>query len=513
MKLSRLFEKAKLDYPSELGDIEITEIITDSRKVCQGCLFLCIKGEHYDGHDYIGEAINAGAKVIVAENVRDVGEGGAAAIICVENTRRAASLLYNSWYGVNDGDMKIIGVTGTNGKTSVTNILKKIFEADGKRCGLIGTLGCFFGEERIASDSDSMANMTTPDPRELFSALSEMKERGAEYVFIEVSSHALALSKVDSISFEAAAFTNLTRDHLDFHLTVENYLESKARLFSLCKRAIINIDDKNAEYIKNSAGCKEIYTVSAEKEADYYAKEIVFYSDGVKYRFVCNGGEVPISTRLSGSFALFNTLMAAATADACGISHKAICDGLSDLSVIDGRMERVELEASDLTFIIDYAHTPDALEKLLLIVRELRRDDERIVLLFGCGGDRDRGKRKEMAQIASRLSDFIIVTSDNSRSEPQERIIRDILWGIDKEKEFVTVKDRRRAIEYAVFNSRPRDIIILAGKGHERYEIDATGKHPFDERKIIKEAYRELKKRTKVDYPEGGQKDEGKYRL
>ncbi len=493
MKLSTLFKNAKLDYPSELGDIEITEIITDSRKVRQGCLFLCIKGEHYDGHDYIGDAINAGAKVIVAENVRDVGEGGAAAIICVENTRRAASLLYNSWYGVNGDDMKIIGVTGTNGKTSVTNILKRIFEADGKRCGLIGTLGCYVGEERIESDSDPVANMTTPDPRELFSILSKMREKGTEYVFIEVSSHALAYSKVDSIRFEAAVFTNLTRDHLDFHLTLENYRKSKAKLFSLCKRAIINVDDKNAEYIKTSAQCKEIYTVSAVKEADYYAREIGFCSDGVKYRFVCKGGELPISTRLSGSFALFNTLVAAATADACGISHKAICDGLFALSAIDGRMERVELEGAMLTVIIDYAHTPDALEKLLLSVRELRREDERIVLLFGCGGDRDRGKRKEMAQIASRLSDFIIVTSDNSRSEPQERIIRDILRGVDKEKEFVTVKDRRDAIEYAVFNSRPRDIIILAGKGHERYEIDATGKHPFDERKIIKEAYRKFK--------------------
>lgn len=353
MKLSTLFENTGLNYPSELGNIEITEIITDSRKVCEGCLFLCIKGERHDGHEHIGDAINAGAKVIVAENVRDVGEGGAAAIICVENTRRAASLLYNSWYGVNCNDIKLVGVTGTNGKTSVTTILKKIFEADGRTCGVIGTLGCFVGNDRIVCDADDdHSNMTTPDPKELFSVLAKMKALGVEWVFIEVSSHALALSKVDALWFECAAFTNLTQDHLDFHRTMEGYLEAKAKLFSLCKRAVINIDDKSAEKIISKARCNKIYTVSLAGNADYCAKDIVRISpSGVKYTLAEGEREIEIKTMLGGDFALSNTLMSFAIADACGIPQGTIQKAIADISSIDGRMERVELCDSDFSEI------------------------------------------------------------------------------------------------------------------------------------------------------------------
>jgi UDP-N-acetylmuramoyl-L-alanyl-D-glutamate--2,6-diaminopimelate ligase len=233
--------------------------------------------------------------------------------------------------------------------------------------------------------------------------------------------------------------------------------------------------------------------VSAENTADYYAKNISLGMNGVSYDLITEKYELPLYTPLGGSFALINTLVAVAVADVFGVSQEAIRGALEKIKNIDGRMERVSLPLSGITVMIDYAHTPDALEKLLLSVREMRTGKGRIVLLFGCGGDRDRGKRKEMAQIASRLADFIIVTSDNSRNEPAERIIRDILRGIDKEKEFVAIRDRREAIEYAVFNSHLGDIIILAGKGHERYEIDFNGKHPFDEREIVKEAYLKYK--------------------
>ena len=498
MKLSALFDKAKINYPSELGDREISEIITDSRKACSGCLFICIAGNKNDGHDYIEEVISAGACVIVAERVRDVGEGGAAAIVCVENTRRAASLLYNAWYGDPTRDMKLIGVTGTNGKTSVTNIIKEILEKDGRTCGLIGTLGCFVGNKKIESRSDSeTANMTTPDPKELFRVLSEMKALGTEYVVMEISSHALALSKVDALHFEIAVFTNLTQDHLDFHRDMQSYLEAKARLFTMCKRAIINFDDKNAKRIIEKARCDEIYGVSVERELDAYAKDIknkgVF---GFEYTFVMSSEEQRIVSSLLGRFAIINTLEALTVAKLLGVSDASVDKALLDIRVIDGRMERVELDAdSSVSVIIDYAHTPDALEKLLKSVIDLREPDGRIVLVFGCGGERDRDKRHQMAQIASRLADFVVVTSDNSRTEPASNIIRDILKGIDKEKEFVVIENRRSAIEYAVCNSRPRDIIILAGKGHERYEIDADGRHYFDEREIVRSAYRRM-----IDY-------------
>ncbi len=492
MKLSELFENAKLNYPSELGDIEITEIVTDSRNAVKGCLFICITGGRYDGHKHIGEAINAGASVIVAEKVRGVGEGGAAAIICVENTRRAASLLYNSWYGGNKWDMKLIGVTGTNGKTSVTNILKRIFEADGKRCGLIGTLGCFVGDKRIDGESN---NMTTPDPEQLYKVLSEMRKENTEYVFLEVSSHALALSKTDALSFEVAVFTNLTQDHLDFHGCMESYFEAKARLFTMCQRAVINTDDTYARRLIRKSTCKEIYTVSVNGKADAISEDINYLGAlGCEYTYKEKNESFRIKTLLNGSFAVINTLLAVKTARLCGITDRSIKKALSELEGIDGRMERVApKELSDITVFIDYAHTPDALEKLLKSVRALKKEDERLVLLFGCGGERDKTKRKEMAQIASRLSDFVIITSDNSRGEATGDIIRDILRGIDKEKEYAVIENRRAAIEYAVCNSRPRDIIILAGKGHERYEIDAFGKHPFDEREIVKRSYQRLK--------------------
>ena len=498
MKLSALFDKANIDYPRELGNIEITEIITDSRKVSRGCLFICISGERADGHDYIDEVLNAGAGVIVAEKVRDVGEGGAAAIICVENTRRAASLLYNAWYGDPCKDMRLIGVTGTNGKTSVTNIIKRILEKDEKTCGLIGTLGCFVGDKKLESRSDNKtANMTTPDPSELYRILSEMKSLGAEYVVMEVSSHALALSKVDALRFEIAVFTNLTQDHLDFHGNMQSYLEAKARLFRMCERAVINFDDKNAERIIEKSRCDKIYGVSEKRELDAYAKDVTYRGLlGLEYTFVMSGGEQRLTTALSGRFALINTLEAVATSKLLGVSDASVCEALSELCGIDGRMERLELESgADITVLIDYAHTPDALEKLLRSVCDVREANQRIVLVFGCGGERDRDKRKAMGQIATKFADFVIVTSDNSRGEPTSSIIRDILKGINKEKEYAVIANRSAAIEYAVCNSRVRDIIILAGKGHERYEIDAAGKHYFDERAVVKEAYRKL-----IDY-------------
>ena len=497
MKLSELFTNANLSYPSELGEIDITEIVTDSRKACQGCLFICIKGERFDSHACINDVINAGARVIVAEKVRGVGEGGAAAI-CVENTRRAASLLYNSWYGVPSKNMKLVGVTGTNGKTSVASILKKIFEEHKKRCGFIGTLGCFVGDRQIKSESDDpTANMTTPDPRELYRILGKMRDLGVEYVFMEVSSHALSLCKVDALRFDTAVFTNFTQDHLDFHKDMESYFAAKSKLFSMCERAVINIDDPSAERMIRNARCEKIYTVSALSSADFYAENTEIRGAlGIEYTLVTEntGKRVRIKTALSGRFSVINSLEAAAVASSLGVPEQTIVRALADIATIDGRMEKVGLgKDAPISVFIDYAHTPDALENLLRSVRDFREADQRIVLLFGCGGERDRGKRREMAQIASRLADFIIVTSDNSRGESTEGIISDILRGIDKEKEYTVIPDRRAAIEYAVCNSRPRDIILLAGKGHERYEIDSRGKHPFDEREIIRVSYSKLR--------------------
>ncbi|MBE6546860.1 MAG: UDP-N-acetylmuramoyl-L-alanyl-D-glutamate--2,6-diaminopimelate ligase [Ruminococcaceae bacterium] len=490
MKVSELFGKAGLSYPPETGDIEIDQIVTDSRRVQPGCLFLCIRGLHTDGHGYADDAIKAGAAVIVAEQVRDVCVGGAAAYIMLENTRKAAALLYNALYGDPVSKLKIIGVTGTNGKTSVCVLLTELFRAAGYRCGLVGTVCCQSADGVALSpqNADTLANMTTPDPEELYRMLAQMVRDGVEYVFMEVTSHALALSKVDAILFDTAVFTNLTRDHLDFHHTMEEYFLAKRRLFNICRRAVINRDDEAGERLLSTVRCPAV-SVSLT-EGDYCALDIVKQGTGGSvFRFQAPDEEIEIALPIPGEFSVMNALTAGAVAAEYGIPLALIRRTLEQTRGAEGRMERLLLaENAGLSVVIDYAHTPDALEKLLQSVRGFRRQGERIVLLFGCGGDRDRDKRKQMGQIASQLADLVIVTSDNSRGEDPDGILTDILKGIDKERPYTVIRDRRLAIETAVLSAKPRDILVLAGKGHERYEIDRKGRHPFDEREIVREA-------------------------
>lgn len=500
MKLSALFGKAELDIPSEYGETEVKNIVTDIEKVADGSLFVCIKGLRFDGHENIGNAIRRGAVVIVCEQVRDVFVGGAA-IIKIENTRSGLARLYNAWYGDPAGKLRIVGVTGTNGKTSVCRILASVFEEAGYRCASIGTLGCrsVGGRELKVGESDPLSNMTTPDPEDLYRLLYEAERDGAEFVFMEVSSHALALCKCDAIKFEAAVFTNLTRDHLDFHLSMDEYFKAKKKLFSMCQTAIINADDPWGQQLLNDISVKTL-TTSCEGNGDYIAKEVSFGENGnCSYKLCFDNKSIPINLNMGGRFAVNNTLQAACFALWFGIEADMVSLALSKIEGVSGRMERVSVGYdTGFSVIIDYAHTPDALENLLLGVRFAQKGG-RIVLLFGCGGDRDRGKRKLMGIIASRLSDLVIITSDNSRSEDREAIISDILKGIDKEKPFVVIADRKEAIEYAVKNARRGDVIILAGKGHERYEIDKTGKRPFDEREIVRNAiYRYFPNETQV---------------
>ncbi len=492
MKISELFGKAGLNYPPEAGDIEIDQIVTDSRKVRPGCLFLCIKGLHTDGHGYADDAIKAGAAVIVAEQVRDVCVGGAAAYIMLENTRKAAALLYNALYGDPVGKLKIIGVTGTNGKTSVCFLLTELFRAAGYRCGLLGTVCCQSADGVALSpqNADTLANMTTPDPEELYRMLAQMVRDGVEYVFMEVTSHALTLCKTDAIFFDMAVFTNLTQDHLDFHLTMEDYFLAKRKLFRSCRRAVINRDDEAGKRLLSTVRCPAV-SVSLT-EGDYCAHDIEKKGvNGSAFRWQTPTESIGISLPIPGDFSVMNALTAAAVAAEYGISSDLIRQTLAKARGAEGRMERMPLaEDAGLSVVIDYAHTPDALEKLLQSVRGFRRQGERVVLLFGCGGDRDRDKRKQMGRIASQLADLVIVTSDNSRSENPEQIIADILKGMDKERPYTVIGDRRLAIETAVQTAKTGDILVLAGKGHERYEIIGDRRLPFDEREIVMEALR-----------------------
>lgn len=493
MKLAELFGRAELDYPPVYGELEITKIVTDSREAVEGCLFICIDGLHTDGHRFVRDAVDAGACVIIAERVREACVGGAAACILLENTRRAAALLYDAWYGNPSKALKIVGVTGTNGKTSVSTLSYEIFEGCSIPCGLIGTVCCRSKGGRVLEprSSDPNANLTTPDAAELYAMLAQMVADGVEYVFMEVSSHALSLEKVSAIRFELAVFTNLTRDHLDFHGDMQGYFDAKKRLFTMCRRAVLFTDDEAGRRLYEEAGCPAV-RCSLKSEGDYCAQEI--QNDGMsgsRYLLRTPNERIPIAIGLVGRFFIENSLLAAAVACECGIDARRIGELLRSARGARGRMERLSEVGSDFEILIDYAHTPDALEKLLLSVRELRMPKGRIVLLFGCGGERDRGKRKEMAMIASRLSDEVIVTEDNSRGEAVDQIFGDIVRGLDRNKPYRVIRDRREAIRTAVLEARAGEILILAGKGHEQYEIGSLGRMPFDERQIVAEAIRE----------------------
>ncbi len=482
MHLGELFANAGLFCPENLKKLTYTGIVTNSRKVTSGSIFVAVRGQNNDGHDYINEAIQNGAVLIVAEQMRDGCVGGAA-IILVENTSVAAALLYNAHHNKPSNDLKIIGVTGTNGKTGVCYMLESIFSAAGHACAVIGTLGCRALGAPVALRESSL---TTPDSSELYPLLANLRDMGVTHVFMEVSSHALALHRVDGIEFECGVFTNLSRDHLDFHGTLEDYFLSKAKLFDSCKRAVINIDDTYGKRLYDAHRGSFAFSRLC---GDAMASNVRLDFSGCSYTLEYKNKKYNISLGALGDFSVSNSLAAASVALELGISPYAVSEGLSRFFGVEGRMQNVTPAGAPFCAMIDFAHTPDALERLLLCVRELKGAKGRIITLFGCGGERDKGKRRDMGLVASKYSDFVIVTSDNSRGERAEDIISDILKGIDKEKAHKVIVSRQKAIEYAVLTAGSGDIILLCGKGHEKYIIDADGTHPFDEEKILNEAY------------------------
>ncbi len=512
MKLIELLRDTDIECECEknisdrlLDELEIFHMTSDSREVKEGSLFVCVQGFRSDGHSYIREAAEKGARAVVvqygAEYDMSIFRGANAPLrLKSRNTRRAIAFLWNNFYGRPSDKMKLIAVTGTNGKTSVTFMLRAIFSAAMIKTGLIGTVVCYSGDRRLSVRSgDECANMTTPDPGELYKMLAMMAEDGVETVLLEATSHALSLSKLDPLHFDAAVFTNLTPDHLDFHGSMENYLEAKKKLFSMADIAIINGDDRYGKEIAFAAEegrCRRVRLCSCRdgRQADYTAMNIKSMGeDGSEYILSSVFSVFKLKSPIPGHFTVINTLEAATAALEMGIEPGYIRDGLRHMSGVDGRLERIKLGATPgFSVFIDYAHTPDALENLLRAANGFGKKGSRIVLLFGCGGDRDRGKRAVMGEIASRLADFVVITSDNSRSEDPSDIISDITVGFNynARAHAVVIEDRKRAIEYVIENALTGDIILLAGKGHEEYEIDKNGRHPFSEKAIVKEAVR-----------------------
>ena len=501
MKLSELLARSGI-FCRVAGnaDPEITSIHTDSRRVCRNSLFVCIRGLKQDSHLRTAEAASRGAAAVIEEEGSPPAPTGVLTVY-TPDTRIAAARLYNGWYGDPARDMKLIAVTGTNGKTTVTYMLDSVFSAAMHKCGVIGTVRTFSPLGQIdVSGGDENANLTTPDPEQLYAALRKMKDDGAEYVFMEVSSHALALHKTDPLTFEAAIFTNLTPEHLDFHGNMENYFLAKAGLLRQTRLAILNADDEwTPRYLSYALACGcgcDIVTASTHRrDADYFADGIKT-DGGISYTLVTRSALRRLRSSIPGEFNVMNSLQCAACATELGIGGKYVCDGLSVFTGAPGRLEKVRMPAGyGATVYIDYAHTPDALENLLITARNFMPAGKKLWLVTGCGGDRDKTKRSVMGGIASRMADYVILTADNSRGEKLSDIIGEIVKGLDPGTPHAVITDRKDAIRYAVENAEDGDVILLAGKGHERYEIDRNGKRYFNEAQIAVEAASDVQKR------------------
>ena len=498
MQLSRLLSRVDVKCIHADPAMEIPYIVSDSRRASQGCMFLCLRGVRTDGHRYISQATEMGAAVVIIDD-----KGCAPTdlpYVLVENTRVAAAGIWNNYHGDPTKDMRVIAITGTNGKTSTSYILRAILAAAGYKTGLIGTVRCLCGEEEIdigggGEIADVPAAMTTPDPEYLYGAAEVMRSRGVEILILEATSHALDLHKVDALHIDVGIFTNLSPEHMDYHGTMERYLAAKARLFALCTVGIILADDPQADSLMTQApDCRFIRcSASGAEEADVRAlRQEMQGIDGVSYVYFAKNTVFRLRCPVPGEFTVANTLLAVTAALHLGIDPLSIQDALRNFCGVEGRMERVILPGAPFTLFIDYAHTPAALETLLRTVRAARREGQKITLLFGCGGDRDPTKRPVMGRIASALADFVILTSDNSRTEDPQTILSQIRRGMDREKPHVILPDRREAIRYAIRQARAGEILLFAGKGHEKYEIDAGGKHSFDESEIARAAYAEI---------------------
>ena len=471
MKLSEILKG--IDVLNKYSDAEVIDVTQDSRLVKEGSLYVCVKGNTFDGHSVAEEMLENGAAAVVVE--RDLGLDKQ---VIVSDTRSIFSSVCANFFGNPAKNLKLIGLTGTNGKTTTTFLIKQILELTGKMVGLIGTVQNMVGDEIYP------AKYTTPDPYELQSLFKKMVDAGCEYCVMEVSSQALAQGRVNGLQFHIGAFTNLTQDHLDYHKTCENYFNSKRILFENSDIAITNADDKYGLEIVKDLPCKTVTYAVNTNNADYCAKNVKFKSDGVEYEIVSDFiGRV--SCPIPGRFSVYNSLCAAAVALSLGIDYKSVLTAISKSNGVKGRIEVVPTN-TDYTVIIDYAHSPDGLENIITSLREIAKN--RVVTLFGCGGDRDRTKRPKMGKIAAELSDFCVVTSDNPRTENPSAIIEDILEGMKGvSSPYVVVENRKDAIRWAMENAQPDDIILLAGKGHETYQILPTGTIHFDEREAVAE--------------------------
>lgn len=476
MKLKDIVKDLQILSATADMEREITGICYDSRLVKPGDLFVAVKGLTVDGHRFIPKAMELGAAAVLCQDV----PAGEVPYVQVADCRYGLALCSRSFFGNPAADMTVIGFTGTSGKTSSTIIMKHLLEQElGAKVGLIGTNGNMIGQEHLHSE------FTTPESYELHQLFRAMRDAGCTHVVMEVSSHSLALERVAGIRFDVAVFTNLSQDHLDLHGSMEEYAAAKKKIFSQCKQGCINLDDRWADFMMQDVPCP-ITTFAAERnDADIIARDIRLSATGVRFAAV-HGDELAL-TRLNipGMFSVHNALGIIAAASCLGIGLAPCADALATAQGVKGRMESVPTDG-DYSIIIDYSHKPDALENVLKTLRPVTRG--RLMVLFGCGGDRDRLKRPIMGAIAADNADYVIVTSDNPRTEDPMAIINEILPGLkNKRTPYKVICDRREAIGWAIDKAQPGDVILLAGKGHEDYQVIGHERIHMDEREIVAE--------------------------
>ena len=474
-KLESILKETNSISVSGSSDIEVSSITCNSREVTPGSIFVCIKGFKSDGHKYLGDAISRGAVcAVITEDICDPG----ITTVKVSDARFAMAQMSASLYGHPSKQVKVIGITGTNGKTTTSHLIRTIIEMAGGKTGLIGT------NSIIIDGKVTVAERTTPESCLFQKYLRQMADAGTQYCITEVSSHSLELHRVSCTHFAAAAFTNLTHEHLDLHGSMENYAAAKAKLFEMCDVAIMNADDKYSRDIAANTSCRNVYTYSTENEkTHFYASEIKLSDKGIIYTLNHEKNSFSVKSHIPGKFNVYNSLAAAAVCSVLGFSDEDIAKGLIISKGAKGRAEFLPIKAP-FGVMIDYAHTPDGLYNILTTVNEFVKG--RIITVFGAPGDRDRSKRPEMGEIAGKYSDFCIITEDNPASEKTEDIIEEIKPGVIRSGcDYKAISDRKEAICFALDMAQEGDIVLLAGKGHETYQITKDGYIPFSEEQIV----------------------------
>jgi len=469
-----------IEYKDLRGtDTAISGIAYDSRSVREGDVYFALSGENYNGEQFIPDAIERGCSAVVS---REYDKTPDLPAVTTSDPRLALAYASSAFYGNPSRELKLIGITGTNGKTSVAHILRYMLQSAGYKTAILGTVGHDYGE------GIEKSSLTTPEAPELNRFLRKAVDESSTHAVMEVSSHSLALKRVSGLDFDVAVFTNLTHDHLDYHKNFESYRNSKGLFFSDLKDsayAVINIDDESAGYMSTLTSANVVTFSISDSSADYQAISHTFSERGMKISLSIPRGTVNIESPLSGEFNVYNLIAAFSAVDQLGVKADNAIENLADLSQIPGRFEKIESDAG-FTIIVDYAHTPHALENTMKAARELTAPDGRLITVFGCGGDKDVEKRPIMGKLASSLSDLVIVTSDNPRSEPPENIISDIINGMIKDN-YSSIKERRSAINHALTEANNGDVVLVAGKGHEDYQEINGIRKPFSDKDVIKE--------------------------